>query len=197
MDKPSYTQPPLQEPREWGAFLNILHDEGVMSYLEIGSMYGRSLWTVAKTLPKGSRLVAIDNMVDRQDARDSLEQCIAELIALGYDAHFIYGDSIEPEIILRAAALGPYDALFIDGNHSPEYVLSDWKNYGPMAKVVGFHDIAWNNTWVSARNNTPPADGSTMGAPEIWKAVKRNRRYKEFKLYAPGNYYGIGVIWNE
>lgn len=194
---PRYKLPPLQEPREHQAFIDLLVQEKCRSYLEIGAMYGASLWKVATHLPKDSRIVAVDPMFDRPAARESLEQCIDELIALGYDAHFVFGDSTQKEIVALVRTFSPFDAVFIDGNHSPQYVLADWENYGPMARIVGFHDINWNNTWRSARDNTPPADGSTMGAPKIWEQVKQERRFKEFKFYPRDNYYGIGVVWNE
>ncbi len=187
--------PPLQDEREHNEFIQILLDENVRSYLEIGAMYGSSLWKVANALPKGSRIVAIYPMVDRPSARESLEQCIDKLIQIGYDAYFIFGDSIEQATIDTAKRLGPFDALFIDGNHSPGYVMSDWINYGPMSRIVGFHDISWDKTWVSARNNTPPPDGSTMGAPKIWNKIKQGHRFKELKYYPRTNYYGIGVLW--
>jgi cephalosporin hydroxylase len=191
--EPRYKLPPLQDEREFAAFIDLLIQENVRSYLEIGAMYGASLWKVATSLPKFSRIVAIDAMVDRPEARESLEHCIDELKSLGYDAHFIFGDSTEPRTIESAKFLGPFDALFIDGNHSPEYVLADWMNYGPMARIVGFHDINWNDTWISARGNTP--DETLMGAPRIWDQVKRGRLFKEFKFYPRQNYYGIGVIF--
>jgi hypothetical protein len=194
-DIPPYKMPPLQDGSEHRAFIEILRSENVRSYLEIGSMWGASLWCVAMAMPKASRIVAVDSMVDKPEALGSLLACIEELNSLGYDAHFINGDSTKQKTVNAVKALGPFDALFIDGNHSPGYVLSDWQNYGPMARIVGFHDINWNNTWKSARGNTPPADGSTMGAAKIWNEVKQGHRFEEFKLYPSNNYYGIGVLW--
>lgn len=146
-------------------------------------------------LPKGSRLVAVDSMVDRPEAKQSLLECVAELNDLGYSARFIFGDSTDKFIVDMVKLLSPFDALFIDGNHSPDYVKADWENYGPMARIVGFHDINWKKTWSSARGNTPPADGSTMGAPKIWDNLKRDHRYEEFRFHPSNDYYGIGVLW--
>lgn len=184
-----------QDEGEHAAFIKILQEDFVVSYLEIGSMYGASLWKVANALPVGSRIVSVDSMIDRPDAQSSLERCLAELTSLGYETYFIKGDSTGLDVIQRVKELGPFDALFIDGNHSPEYVKADWQNYGPMARIVGFHDINWNNTWRSKRGNTPPADGSTMGAPKVWDEVKKLYRHEEFKMYPTNNYYGIGVLW--
>ena len=192
---PRYKLPPLQDRLEHDAFIKLLLDENVRSYLEIGAMYGASLWKVANALPKGSRIVAIDPMTDRPSARESLEQCIDELIQRDYDAYFIFGDSTDPATIDQAQFLGPYDALFIDGNHSPEYVMADWNNYGPMARIIGFHDINWNKSWISAKDKKPVPE-ELMGAPKIWNQIKQGRKHKEFKYYPRNNYYGIGVLWN-
>jgi hypothetical protein len=156
-------------------------------------MWGSSLWKVANMLPKGSLVVAVDPMTDRPRARDSLVQCIHELRLRGYNANFIDGDSTGLETIRQVRHFAPFDALFIDGNHSPEYVLADWTNYGPMARIIGFHDINWNNTWVSSRGNTP--DETKMGAPKIWNQLKEGYRHAEFRFHPSQNYFGIGVLW--
>jgi predicted O-methyltransferase YrrM len=192
---PRYMLPPLQEPREFDAFIKILKDEKVKSYLEIGSMYGASLWKVATQLPKGSLIVSIDPMTDRHEARESLQGCISELIKKGYDAHWIFGDSMDWETVAIARKYSPFDALFIDGNHTPEYVMSDWIKYGPMARIVAFHDINWNSTWLSKKDGKPVPE-HLMGAPKIWEQIKNGHRFREFKLHPPQNYYGIGVLWN-
>ena len=44
---PRYKLPPLQDAREHEAFIKLLIEENVRSYLEIGAMYGASLWKVA------------------------------------------------------------------------------------------------------------------------------------------------------
>jgi predicted O-methyltransferase YrrM len=190
---PRHKWPPIQDEREHAAFIKILTDEGVRSYLEIGSMFGCSLWKVATALPKGSRIVCVDNMVDSPGARDSLADCIAELNAVGYDASWIDADSTNPATVALVRAQAPFDALFIDGCHAAEYVMADWTNYGPMARIVGFHDINWNSTWVGKRGNRYTE--SQMGVPKVWNEIKQGQRFKEFKYHARNNYYGIGVLW--
>lgn len=193
----NYRKPPLQTAAEHDAFIAILVRAKARSYLEIGSMWGASLWKVANALPKGARVVSVDSMIDNSNAAPQLTECVAELNRLGYDAHFVQGDSTDPAIIEQVAKLGPFDALFIDGNHSEKYVRADWSNYGPHARIVGFHDINWKNTWRSARHNTPPADGSTMGAERVWNSVKDAYPNKEFRLHPNNNYHGIGVLWRQ
>jgi cephalosporin hydroxylase len=188
-----YTLPPIQTEREHDAFIAILQHENCRSYLEIGSMWGQSLWKVAHALPNGSRVVSVDSMVDRPTAEPSLYACINALRRIGYDAHFINGDSTAPDTIARVKALGPFDALFIDGNHSFDYVKADWENYGPMARIVGFHDINWKDTWKSAKGNHPTA--AQMGAERVWNEIKDGYRHEEFRWHPTNNYHGIGVLW--
>lgn len=187
-----YRQTLLQNIREHDLFLNILRDEGIKSYLEIGSMYGGSLWRVANALPKGSRVVAVDYMCDTPEALPHLTACVEELQANGYDARMVIGDSAASPTINAVKALGPYDCVFIDGAHTLEAVKSDWMNYGPMGRIVAFHDISWNNTWKSA---VPGRVSKPMGVPTLWNELKGKYRHKEFQLQVPRNYYGIGVLW--
>jgi hypothetical protein len=192
-----YKNPPLQNLNEHDAFLKILRDNKVRSYLEIGAMFGGTLWRTAKALPVGSRVVAVDSFPYQhsQGARHDLTNCIAELRSLGYDAHFIFGDSTDKRTIKQAQAFAPFDALFIDCDHAFEFVSADWANYGPMARIVGFHDINWNSSWVSARGNTPTE--KEMGVPRFWNELKQGYRHVEFRLHPSQNYYGIGVLWND
>jgi predicted O-methyltransferase YrrM len=189
-----YRSKVLQHAQEHARFISILQEEGVRSYLEIGSMYGGSLWKVARALPAGSRVVSVDYPVDTPAARVDLDACIVDLRGQGYDAHLISGDSADPEVIAAAWELAPFDAVFIDGAHTLEAVTSDWKNYGRMGKIVAFHDISWNATWRSA---VPDRAFKAMGVPELWNRIKVDFKHEEIQFHTPRNYYGIGVLWRE
>jgi predicted O-methyltransferase YrrM len=185
-----YRERLLQNKREHDEFISILQREGVRSYLEIGSMYGGSLWRVAHALPPGSRIVAVDYMCDAPAAQPSLEACVKAL-ADEYDAHLILGDSGAPDTIAKVGALGPFDCVFIDGDHLLDAVMSDWHNYGPMGRIVALHDISWNETWRSSAGKPP----KPMGVPKLWDELKQKYRHKELRYQVPRNYYGIGVLW--
>jgi hypothetical protein len=178
-----YLKPTHQVETEIDAFINILRREGARSFLEIGSKFGATLWRVANALPAGSRIVSVDINVNGDDLR----QCIARLCKKGYDAHLIIGNSMSHVTADRVRKLGPFDVLFVDGNHKLMYVESDWKTYGPMAKIVGFHDIGW-------RRATPAAPNRIL-VPEFWGSIKDRYRHAEI-LHDP-NQFGIGVIWRE
>jgi hypothetical protein len=121
-----------------------------------------------------------------KDTEPNLRQCIKVLNERGYDAHLFLTDSTEPTTVEAVRRLAPFDLCFIDGYHTEEFIRADWTNYGPLAKMVAFHDISWR------------ADGRTtkkaqIAAPKVWDEVKQGHRHQEFKCQPRD--YGIGVLW--
>lgn len=171
-----------QSATEIAAFAALLAREGVTSFLEIGSKYGGSLDVVARALPVGSRVVSVD--LNRNGHR--LGDCILALRRDGYRATLIAGDSRDRKTVDEVGKLAPFGAVFIDADHRTEAVLEDWKNYGPMAPVIAFHDVAWQRP--------PEWQGPRNGAPEAWRAIRRGHRFIEISHDTKGDY-GIGVLW--
>jgi len=172
----------LQDRNEFMPFCELMQKENVNSYLEIGSFYGGSIEFAAAYFPVGARIVSIDAIL-----RDELRSSLSELKRVGYDMHLIIGNSAEESCLAKARELGPYDAIFIDGDHSFAGVSKDWENYGPLARIVGFHDVASDN----------PA--LMHGASALWNQIKPGYRHVEFisdatRARADGGF-GIGVIY--
>lgn len=179
----------LQNEIELARFTDILKHEGVRSYLEIGSKHGGSLWKVGNALPRGSRIVAVDLPQGDGSFKESqphLEACIDALNDRGYDAHLILGDSTDAEVVKRVEAFAPFDACFIDANHTLPYVTQDWQNYGPMCRIVAFHDIGW-------LPRPEPSKKLPIEAPLLWNEIKGQYPHEEIKLEPRDN--GIGVLW--
>lgn len=180
-----------QDEREISAFCALLTSEGVGSYLEVGSKFGGSLWRAANALPKGARIVAVDlpnGTKAWKDSSASLKACVLALIDRGYDARIVWGNSMDPAVIAMVRALGPFDAALIDGDHRLPGVTADFKNYGPMAKIVAFHDLAWRRApdWV----------GTRIDVPEFWDSIKGDyERTAEYCFCPTGKNNGIGVLW--
>jgi predicted O-methyltransferase YrrM len=168
-----------QVDAEINEYIELLRKYNVKSYLEIGSAYGGSLWRVANSLPQGSRVLSID-----LEPKDSLKECIAELNIAGYTAHLVPFDSTKLEAIRIASLMGPFDAVFIDGNHTLPYVSADWLNYGSLSHIVAFHDI--NAPYKPHRRNP-------MMVAQLWGTLKTI--YKTQEIIAPGSRQGIGVLW--
>jgi predicted O-methyltransferase YrrM len=165
------------------AFANLMWQENAKSYLEIGSKFGGSLWDILSDAPYPMRAVS----VDLHKHGDAVKKCAQELITLGHDVTLIEGDSRNQNTIELARKLGPYDVVYIDGDHSQIGVTCDWQNYGPMGRIVAFHDVSWKRSWMN------PSNG--MYVPYIWTKLKKSYRNKEFRN-SPRDF-GIGVLWND
>lgn len=178
----------LQNPQELEWFCDLLSREGIKSFLEIGSKFGSTLAAVALSMPKGSKVVSIDmpgGTKAWKESEESLKGRVRDLKALGYDASVIWGDSTNANTIELARRAGPYDAVFIDANHTLPYVTKDWENYAPMGKIVAFHDINWRRA--------PEWEGTRIDVPEFWNEIKKGFRHEEIRLDQKNN--GIGVLW--
>jgi len=116
-----------------------------------------------------------------------LQQCVSTLKQRGHDMHLIIGDSTAPNIVAQAKALGPYDACFIDANHTEPYIRQDFRNYSAMSKIVAFHDIGF------FREGGMPPGKKPIEVPKVWNEIKNNFRHVEIKRDKRDN--GIGVLW--
>jgi len=184
-----------QDIQEHDAFIALQRAENVHSYLEIGLGAGGSLWRIANALPKGSRIVGIDlHIATDATNRANIEDGVARLNERGYDAHLIAANSQDPATIGAARQLGPFDCIFIDGSHTYDGVKADWTNYGEMGRIIAFHDISFNSTWVSAKKGKTP---NPIFVPLLWNEIKDQFRHREIRFNKLNNYYGIGVIWRE
>lgn len=179
----------LQVEAEINWLIDIFKREGVRSYLEIGSKWGGSLWRIANALPNGSQITVVDLPWGDRKTESSLISCCAELQDRGYKVHLITDDSTKRSVVHSVDRFATYDACFIDANHTEPYVRADWANYGPMARIVAFHDIAFH------RDAPMPPHKMPIDVPKVWNEIKQGYRYEECKLDPTGNNNGIGVLW--
>lgn len=181
---------PSQHPDEIFPFIDFLKGRGVRSYLEVGARHGDTFHLVAKSLPEGARVVAMDlpgGAWGKSSSVNALRDAIADLS--GYDAHMILGDSTKRDIIAKAKALGPYDAILIDGDHRYDGVKKDCINYAPMGSIIAFHDI------VGEGQTTKDGSAIPVEVPRLWREIKEAGDYKEiYEFIGDGSAMGIGVI---
>ena len=182
----------LQDEGEIDALAALARREGVRSYLEIGSKFGGSLRKVAAALPAGSKIVSVDLPSGTRawpESKVSLTRLIQELRTAGHDAHLIWGDSTDPKVVDQVRAHGPFDMVLIDANHTAPFLRKDWANFGPMGRMIAFHDIAWRRA--------PEWIGTRIDVPEFWDEIKGDFRHEEFKFHHTGKDNGIGVLWRD
>ncbi len=151
------------------------------SILEIGSRYGDTLVELARASDK-AKIVAIDkpNVFPwGEDSEARLRQNIEKLEYEGYETHLFIGDSKEVTTVERATSLGPYDLVFIDGDHTYEGAKTDWLNFGKLGKTVVFHDIV------------QPKEGERQEL-EVWKLWQELEGNKE-EFIGEGSKMGLGI----
>lgn len=177
----------LQHERELAWFVDLLTKERIRSFLEIGSKYGATLDRIARSMPKGSRIVSVDLPAkEKLASRASLSDVVAKLRKDGYDARIIWGDSTYSGIIHQVNNLAPFDAIFIDANHAEPYVRMDWANYGSLGRIIAFHDVAG----VKRKPGKAPIEVKI-----VWDEIKTGYRHEECCLDGDSN--GIGVLWRD
>lgn len=187
-----YDKWPVQDLPELQAFAQFVKENNIQSYLEIGAKYGGSFWHIVNAMPVGSLAVALDlpfgSTFKRPYSEPYLKNCADELRAKGYNTHVIIGDSTNKPIIAAAQKWAPYDLILIDANHAEPYVRADWKHYGPMGRIVAFHDISYN----MGKNH--PGKIHPIEVPKVWDEIKKGYRHQEIRMCpTPDN--GFGILW--
>lgn len=155
-----------QDPEEFAWLAERV--QGARSILEVGSCMGHSIKMLARHCRPGAKIRCIDTGVGAEtlagvNTGEYLQRAMAELRADGFDAQCFLGDSHGPEAVEFARKSGPYDVVFIDGDHSYEGARSDWLDYGPLGSMVAFHDIAHRD----------------HGVGTLWRELKATKRTHE------------------
>lgn len=164
--------------------LNLV--KGKWRVLEIGSSFGGTLKRMASVMPKGAQLVSVDLPCDETpkflNPLATLQETCRQIGLGGGNVELLIGDSHSPETIEAVRKYAPFDFVFIDGDHSYEGMKADWENYGPMGKVVGFHDIA----------------GGLADCKKCWDEI-RTQGFRTEEIIAPGHalIFGIGIVYRE
>lgn len=162
------------------------HVRGKRSLLEIGSSFGGTLRRMASVMPKGSRIVSVDLPIDSTpqflNPLASLKDTCRQIGLLGAQVELFVGNSHNPEVIEAVRKYGPFEFAFIDGDHSYDGVKQDWENYGPMCKVVAFHDV----------------HGPVRGCATFWHELKATKAYRTEESVGPGvRKFGIGIVYRD
>jgi hypothetical protein len=160
----------------------------VRSYLEVGCRYGDTFHTVGLALPDGAKCVATDLPAAKNGKRikrhtDSgvyLQRAADDLNRNGRRATVIIGDSHSSDTVRKVRALAPFDAVFIDGDHTYDGVKADWRNYGSLARIVAFHDLKGEKS-------------ASYGPRQLFGELAGRHRHQVISVdpYSCG----IGVLW--
>ena len=118
--------------------------------LEIGSLYGGTLWKWIQSSERGTKIVSVDKIPDNKlhkmvDVLEARRLWDGWANLAGVYLQKITGDSNNYEVREWVQTSAPFDFIFVDGGHDLKTVNNDWNLYYPMLKdggVIAFHDIA-------------------------------------------------------
>ena len=99
----------------------------------------------------------------------------------------IVGSSTDPEVQRKAREAGPFDVVFIDGDHSYAGAKADWEfALSLRPPLIAFHDIA---DAIKHRNEGCHVD-------RLWNEIKTAGHRTEEKIVGCG-WGGIGIVWRD
>jgi predicted O-methyltransferase YrrM len=137
-------------------FLNLILNHKVKKILQIGlGHFGSTQFCLNLICDKIVTVEYDSKNISNYSDREKLYNQNKEI--------FIYGDSTDENIIKQVADLGLFDCVFIDGNHSYEYVKKDYENYSKLVKeggIIAFHDAK--------------LDAERYGTPKVLNEINKN-----------------------
>ena len=159
--------------------------------LEIGSLYGGTLWHWMRDAEPGALTVSLDYMIYTEHKKVALIRESRKLWhgwaeGFGVTLRTIYGDSTLPETVEQAEKYAPFDFIFVDGGHLYKIVDSDFRTYWPMLRPGGkmaFHDIAYE-----------PGNKRSQPVGLWWHERIRPLPFKCLEMIVTPGIYGIGVL---
>jgi peptidoglycan/xylan/chitin deacetylase (PgdA/CDA1 family) len=152
--------------------------------------HGRELNWFLEQIEPGDRVLVIGSRAGGLES--ILKQRIAGLTTVSIDPEplpenphsLIIGSSHEAEVQFQARALGGFDVVFIDGDHTLEGVRADWEFARKLRpRLVAFHDIASTTFHRSLECNVAA----------LWDEVKAS--YDTDEKIVGGGWGGIGVVY--
>lgn len=150
-----------QYPSQFSKYLIKLSSYKISSYLEIGAKHGGTYIITTEYLNKFNHLkesYAVDLFPIKGVRAYKKLNSAAQGMAMNSQSN---------EFLDFVKANGPFDLVLIDGDHSYEGCLSDFKTMKNHAKMLAFHDIVG------------------MGVPgvmRVWKEIKEAYN-KEFDFF--------------
>jgi hypothetical protein len=166
----------FQMPNQLAPFLVHLAQYGIKNYLEVGSFLGGTFYIVDTYLRLTQPEYIGGTALDIVDRMQGFQEYCAVYPATRF--HEIRSLDFVPEQV--------YDLVFLDGDHTYDYLRQEFAHFLPHARLIALHDI------VSTHPHCP-------GTRRFWNEIKGQYPHHEFTDQYPGqqNVMGIGLIETE
>lgn len=168
-----------QTPQQLAGAMLLLSSKGITSYLEVGPA---TAWTSTFLVTYLSRFgLTSARLVDAYSLLDDSLPSMWKAFNLPIEYTLF---PLEQEIVPLEQLRPTYDLVFIDGNHEWKHVNMDFNHYGPLARILMFHDIN---------------DRSCVDVVRFWKTLREKHgaewTFHEFTMH-PNNFrlMGLGIV---
>lgn len=151
-------------------FHDIAKNTNPKVIVEIGIKEGGNLKVLSMMLPEDGLAVGID---PRKEIPWKMDDSLCKVVHIAGSSH--ENETIQKLKDLLAGRM--IDVLFIDGDHSYEGMLADYKDYSPLVRdggVIAIHDIYY-----------------LVEVTNAWNAISHPRKVESPKIHSS---IGIGVI---
>jgi len=158
-------------------FMEKHFENDIQRGIEIGTFHGGTLRFFREIMNETGRLISVD-LNDRGFIPEVMTECRGD-----GRLKFVIGDSMAEKTLneVEEHLEGNFaDFVFIDGNHTAEYIKGDHENYSNLVRKGGLiilHDIV----------------GDVINP--YWNKVKKDTQ--SIEIFGKINPFGIGIIINE
>lgn len=144
-----------QNLAEFGALWEYVSARPHARVLEIGSLFGGTLWHWAH-LPHIELLVSVDLPSKHPNVAEGVRDARTHWHEW-FDPHVefvdVQADSHDNHTIQEASEYGPFDFIFIDGDHTYAGVRDDFRAWSLLVRQGGV--VALHDTWPNGDRHEP------------------------------------------
>lgn len=143
-----------QNVAEFGALWEHVASQPHARVLEVGSLFGGTLWYWSH-LPAIETLVAVDLPSDWSGVREGVREARSHWPEWFGRCRFVDhpADSQAASTVEVLDVEGPFDFVFVDGDHTYEGVRADWLTCWPRVCPGGL--VAFHDTWPNGDRHEP------------------------------------------
>jgi hypothetical protein len=157
-----------QTPDQIGKALVYLSDFKIKTYLEIGTFQAGNFLFVSEYLRRFNPEIKCLGIDPIQPPDDEIRAIIETEMFLSFKA--VDSDHIADQ---------KFDLVFIDGNHTAEWIKRDFRNIGCYAKICMFHDIQ---------------HPSCPDIASFWQTIKNDKAVEFLDSSLSTPFHGIGIM---
>ena len=181
----------VQKLAEFGPLVALIANERPTRVMEIGTFNGGTLWAWCQVAARDATLVSVDLPGGDWGGGTYDEATVRTYAREGQRLELIRADSHleSTRRSVESVLDGPLDFLFIDGDHTYDGAMLDYRQYAPLVKdhgYVAFHDIIEH------------VEVPEVQVHRVWDEIKRTRPFLELldrrDVQHWGAWGGIGIL---